>query len=32
MSFNEVFWGGKFGSSIDKYGVPWMVSLKTKNS
>jgi PhnB protein len=27
MPFNEVFWGGKFGSCIDKFGVQWMVSL-----
>lgn len=26
MPFNEVFWGGKFGSCIDQFGVQWMVS------
>ena len=26
MPFNDVFWGGKFGSVIDKFGVQWMVS------
>jgi PhnB protein len=26
MPYNEVFWGGKFGSLIDKYGVQWMIS------
>ncbi len=26
MPFNEVFWGGSFGSLIDKFGVAWMVS------
>ena len=26
MPYNEVFWGGKFGSLIDKFGVQWMVS------
>ncbi len=25
-AFDEVFWGGKFGSVIDKFGVQWMVS------
>lgn len=28
MPFNDVFWGGKFGSCIDKFGVQWMVSLQ----
>ena len=31
MPFNEVFWGGKFGSCIDKFGIQWMVSLETKH-
>ncbi len=31
MPFNEVFWGGKFGSCIDKFGIQWMVSLEIKN-
>ncbi|WP_299123643.1 VOC family protein [uncultured Winogradskyella sp.] len=26
MPFEEMFWGGKFGSVIDKFGVQWMVS------
>ena len=26
MPFNDVFWGGKFGSCIDKFGVQWMIS------
>jgi len=26
MPFTPVFWGGKFGSLIDKFGVQWMVS------
>ena len=26
MPFDNVFWGGKFGSVIDKFGVQWMVS------
>lgn len=26
MPYNDVFWGGKFGSLIDKYGIQWMVS------
>ena len=26
MPFNNVFWGGKFGSVVDKFGVQWMVS------
>lgn len=30
MPFEEVFWGGKFGSCIDKFGVQWMVSLEAK--
>lgn len=32
MPFEEVFWGGKFGSLKDKFGVMWMVSAEhTKN-
>ena len=27
MPYNEVFWGGKFGSLVDKYGIHWMVSF-----
>lgn len=26
MPFDDVFWGGKFGSVIDKFGVQWMIS------
>ena len=26
MPFGPVFWGGKFGMLIDKFGVQWMVS------
>ncbi|WP_400079579.1 VOC family protein [Winogradskyella sp. R77965] len=26
MPFEAVFWGGKFGSVIDKFGIQWMVS------
>ena len=26
MPFNDVFWGGKFGSVIDKFGIQWMVT------
>lgn len=28
MPFEEVFWGGKFGSLTDKFGVQWMVSTE----
>jgi len=26
MPFAEVFWGGKFGSLVDQYGIQWMIS------
>ena len=26
MPFQEVFWGGSFGSLVDKFGVQWMFS------
>jgi PhnB protein len=26
MPFGPVFWGGKFGSLKDKYGIQWMIS------
>lgn len=26
MPYQEVFWGGKFGSLLDKYGIQWMIS------
>lgn len=32
MPFDNVFWGGKFGMVIDKFGVQWMVSSDHKNS
>lgn len=32
MPFEEVFWGGKFGSCIDKFGVQWMVSSNPENA
>lgn len=32
MPFEEVFWGGKFGSLVDRFGVQWMISAEhTKN-
>jgi PhnB protein len=27
MPLEEVFWGGKFGSLTDRFGVQWMVSV-----
>ncbi|EDP69615.1 Glyoxalase/bleomycin resistance protein/dioxygenase [Flavobacteriales bacterium ALC-1] len=32
MPFNDVFWGGKFGSVIDKFGVQWMVSAPSNEA
>ena len=32
MPFDNVFWGGKFGSCIDKFGVQWMVSCLAQKS
>ncbi|MGJ8745053.1 VOC family protein [Polaribacter sp.] len=32
MPFDDVFWGGKFGSCIDKFGVQWMISFEAENS
>ncbi|MGP6159643.1 MAG: VOC family protein [Vulcanimicrobiaceae bacterium] len=26
MALGEVFWGGRFGSVTDRYGIDWMVS------
>ncbi|MTE27516.1 VOC family protein [Winogradskyella ouciana] len=26
MPYNDVFWGGKFGSGVDKFGIQWMIS------
>ena len=31
MPFDEVFWGGKFGSCIDKFGIQWMISCEPKS-
>lgn len=28
LPFEEPFWGGKFGSCIDRFGVSWMVSCE----
>ena len=30
MPFETVFWGGKFGSCIDKFGIQWMVSYEAE--
>ncbi|MEQ6123959.1 VOC family protein [Pseudotenacibaculum sp. MALMAid0570] len=30
MPFQNVFWGGKFGSLIDRYGIQWMISTPHK--
>ena len=27
MPLDDAFWGGKFGSLTDKFGVQWMVSI-----
>lgn len=32
MPFDKVFWGGKFGSCIDKFGIQWMVSLESRDN
>lgn len=32
MPFNDVFWGGKFGSCIDKFGIQWMISSNPENA
>ena len=32
MPFEEVFWGGKFGSLVDRFGVHWMVSAEHTKS
>lgn len=26
MPYDNVFWGGKFGSLVDKFGIQWMIS------
>ncbi|MDC8005678.1 VOC family protein [Aureisphaera galaxeae] len=30
MPYADVFWGGKFGMLVDKYGIQWMVSSDHK--
>tara|TARA_R110002073_G_scaffold128999_2_gene275024 strand:+ start:4033 stop:4443 length:411 start_codon:yes stop_codon:yes gene_type:complete len=30
MPYQEVFWGGKFGSLIDQFGIQWMISSPHK--
>lgn len=32
MPYQEVFWGGKFGSFIDRFGIQWMVSSNPDKS
>ena len=32
MPYQEVFWGGKFGSLLDKYGIQWMISSPHKGA
>lgn len=32
MNFDSVFWGGKFGMLIDKFGIHWMVSSEHKTT
>lgn len=32
MPFNDVFWGGKFGSCVDKFSVQWMISFEAKSA
>lgn len=32
MPFDNVFWGGKFGSCIDQFGVQWMISVEDKEA
>jgi PhnB protein len=31
MPLQEMFWGGYFGSLVDKYGVSWMFNCESKN-
>ena len=30
MPYQEVFWGGKFGSLLDRFGIQWMISSPHK--
>ena len=30
MSLQEMFWGGYFGSLIDKFGIHWMLNCASK--
>lgn len=32
MPFQNVFWGGKFGSLIDRFGIQWMISTPHKGA
>jgi len=32
MPFDAVFWGGKFGSLVDKFGIQWMISFYEKTA
>lgn len=32
MPYNDVFWGGKFGSCIDKFGIQWMISAPANDN
>ena len=32
MPYEEVFWGGKFGSLVDKFGIQWMISSPHKGA
>ena len=32
MPFKEVFWGGKFGSLVDKFGIQWMISCNSNSN
>lgn len=32
IPFNDVFWGGKFGSCLDKFGIQWMISSNIENA
>jgi len=32
MPFDTVFWGGKFGMLVDKFGIQWMMSTDHKSA
>lgn len=32
MPYQEVFWGGKFGSLLDQFGIQWMISSPHKGA